>query len=123
MKIPALVNTLHYKHYPQNDKLAPQLPSEVTETSITSSSATVQWMLTEPYNPSRPEIFIVSYGGTSGQLNMSAPGVTANPTSQTYTTQLNSLQPGTEYFYRIMITNHFDSRFLFASFTTEDKSK
>jgi phosphodiesterase/alkaline phosphatase D-like protein len=105
------------------DELAPRLPSAVTETSITSSSATVQWMLTDPYNPSRPETFIVSFGVTSGQLNMSIPGVTANPTSQTYSTQLSSLQPGTEYFYKITITNQLDSRYLSASFTTEDESK
>jgi hypothetical protein len=80
-------------------------------------------MLIDPYNPSRPETFIVSYGVTSGQLNMSTPGVTANPTSQTYSTQLSPLQPGTKYFYQIMIVNKFDSRFLSASFTTEDESE
>jgi hypothetical protein len=95
----------------------------VTEISTTSSSATVQWMLTDPYNPLRPETFIVAYGVTSGQLNMSTLGITANPTSQTYSTQLSSLQPGTKYFYQIMITNQFDSRFFSASFATEDKSE
>jgi hypothetical protein len=104
-------------------ELIPRFPSAVTEASITSSSATVQWMLSDPYNPSRPETFIMSYGVTPGQLNMSTPGVTANPTSQTYSTQLSSLQPGTVYFYKITITNRFFSRYLSASFTTEDESK
>ena len=87
------------------DSFLPRLPTSVSEISITSSSATIQWMLTDPYNPSQPETFIVSYGVTSGQLNMSTSGVTANPTSQTYSTQLNLLQPGTVYFYRIVSRN------------------
>jgi hypothetical protein len=95
----------------------------VRVTSLTTSSATIQWMLTDPYNPSWPETFIVCYGVTSGQLNMSTPGVSANPTSQTYSTQLSPLQPGTEYFYRIMITNRFDTQFVSRFFTTEDKSE
>ena len=89
------------------DSFLPRLPTSISEISITSSSATIQWMLTDPYNPSLPETFIVSYGVTSGQLNMSTPGVAANPTSQTYSMQLNPLQPGTVYFYRIESRNVF----------------
>ena len=102
----------------------PRLPESIREISVTSSSATIQWMLTDPYNPSHPETFIVSYGVTSGQLNMSTPGVTANPTNQTYSTQLNSLQPGTEYFYRIESRNGRSSVFTdILSFMSMDKSK
>ena len=84
----------------------PQLPTSINDVSTTSSSATIQWMLTDP-NPSPPGTVIVYYGITSGQLIMRTPGVTANSTSQTYSTQLNSLQPGTVYFYRIESRNTF----------------
>ena len=52
---------------------------------------------------------------------MSTPGVTANPTSQTYSTQLNSLQPGTEYFYRVESNSGFESTFaeIMSFITTE----
>ena len=86
------------------DSFLPQLPNEV---STTSSSATIQWMLTDPFNPSPPGTIIVHYGITSGQLIMSTLGVTPNSTSLTYSTQLNSLQPGTVYFYRIESRNTF----------------
>ena len=105
------------------DELAPRLPSSVAGTFITSSSATIQWMLTDPYNFSRPETFIVSYGVSSGQLNMSTPGVTANPTSQTYSTQLTSLQPGTEYFYQVKSFNEFDTVIIHERFITADDSE
>jgi hypothetical protein len=96
----------------------------VTEISITSSSATVQWMLADLYNPSRPETFIVSYGVTSGHLNMSTPGVTATPTIQTYSTQLSPLQPGTVYLYRIESRSRFETTFTDEfSFMTLDDSK
>ena len=75
--------------------------------TITSSSATIQWMLTEPYNASRPETFTVYYGMSSGQLNLSTPEITASTASQTYSTQLNSLQPATVYFYTIQSENKF----------------
>ena len=90
-------------------ELAPRFPTSVLVTSITSSSATIQWMLTDPYNSSRPEAFTVLYGNSSGQLNFNTPEITASPTSQTYSTQLKSLQPGTVYFYRIDGSNQFTS--------------
>ena len=96
----------------------------VREMPTTPLSTTIHWMLTDPYNSTRPETFIVSYGVTSGQLNMSTTGVTANPTSQTYSTQLKSLQPGTEYFYRIESRNVFESIYTEqSSFKTDDASK
>ena len=105
------------------DELAPRFPSSVAGTFITSTSATIQWMLTDSYNSSRPETFIVSYGVSSGQLNMSTPGVTANPTTQTYSTQLNSLQPGTEYFYQVKSFNRFDTVISHERFITADDSE
>ena len=106
------------------DSITPRRPMSIRVTSITSSSATIQWMLTDPYNVSQPETFIVSYGVIPGQLNMSTLGVTASPTSQTYSTQLNSLQPGTEYFYRIESRNtHSTVLTQVSSFETIDSSK
>ena len=81
-------------------------------------------MLTDPYNPSLPETFTVSYGVTTGQLNMQTPSIMVNPTSQTYTIQLDLLQPATVYFYRIESRNRFESRLTgVRSFTTSDSSK
>ena len=96
------------------DELAPRFPTSVLVTSITLSSATIQWMLTDPYVPSRPETYTVLYGTSLEQLNFNTPDIlTSNPNSQTYSTQLNSLQPGTVYYYRI------DGRNRFASISTD----
>ena len=55
---------------------------------------------------------------------MSTPGVTAIQTSRTYSTQLNPIQPATEYFYRIESRNMFESIFTDTEpFTTRDGSK
>ena len=102
-------------------EFSPRLPSSATIEEITSSSATIQWMLIDPYTHSRPETFIVSYGVTSEQLNISTLGVTSNSTSQIYSTQLVSLQPGTEYFYRIDSRNQHETlRSSIMSFITKD---
>ena len=96
-----------YRLFPFIDSFLPQIPTSINDVSTTSSSATIQWMLTDPFNPSPPGTVIVHYGITSGQLVMNTPGVTPNSTSQTYSTQLNSLQPGTVYFYRIESRNTY----------------
>ena len=102
----------------------PTSSNSVLVTSITSSSATIQWMLTDPYIPSLPETFTVLYGNSSGQLNFNTPEITANSNSQTYSTQLSSLQPGTVYFYRIQAINRFGSNSTgVMSFTTSDRSE
>ena len=106
-----------------DSEVAPRFPTSVLVASITSSSATVQWMLTDPYIPSYPETFTVLYGTSSGQLNFTTPEITANPNCQTYSTQLNSLQPGTVYFYRIEARNVFMTSYTNTfSFTTVDTS-
>ena len=110
-------------HRPFAGELAPRLPTSIRNMSITSSSATIQWMLTDPYIPSHPEAFTVLYGNSSGQLNFNTSEITANPTSQTYSTQLNSLQPGTVYFYKIRSMNDFDTVFTVEMiFLTNDES-
>ena len=101
-----------------------RFPTSVLVTSITSSSATIQWMLTEPYIPSLPETFTVSYGTSSGQLNFITQEMTASPTNQIYSTQLNSLQPGTVYFYRIGSQDDFGTIFTEEmTFLTNEESK
>ena len=106
------------------DERSPRFPRSVVEKSISSTSATIQWRLTDPYNPSQPETFYVSYGFTSGQLNMITPGVTADSTRQTYSTQLNSLRPAMVYIYRLVAMNRFDTLFYNElAFVTEDDSE
>jgi hypothetical protein len=101
---------------------ATRLPVSVNETSITSSTATIQWVLVDPFNPSRPETFTVSYGLTSGQLNMSTPGVAAS--HLTYSAELISLQPGTEYFYKVESRNELGAVSTeLKSFKTTESSK
>ena len=102
-----------------------RLPSSVVESAITPSSATIQWTLTDPYNPARPETFTVVYGRNPDNLDLSSPGVTASASSQTYSIQLHSLEPGTEYFYKIEARNRFDIIFTDDkySFMTDDISK
>jgi hypothetical protein len=81
-------------------------------------------MLADPYDSSRPETFNVSYGVTSGQLSMSTRGIIANRASQTYSTQLTSLQPGTVYYYRVWSMNKFETVATDEmSFTTKDESE
>ena len=78
-------------------------------TAITTSSVTIQWTVTGPFNPERPEEFVVMYGLSSGDLSMSSSVITANSDSQTYSTQLNSLEVGTEYFFRVSSSNGFEA--------------
>ena len=81
-------------------------------------------MLTEPYNASHPETFTVYYGMSSEQLNLSTPEITASTASQTYSTQLDSLQPATVYFYTIQSENKFTAITTdVMSFITNEESK
>ena len=103
---------------------SPRLPIGVTETSITSSSVTIHWLLTDPYDPSRPEAFVITYGVISGQLNMRSAEITATPSSQIHSTQLHSLRPATTYYYQIEIRNRFETVSTNQiHFETEDGSK
>ena len=90
---------------------SPRLPASnaVPETSITPTSATIQWTLLSPYNPAQPEAYLVTYGKDPSNLNMSTSVISTNPTSQTYSIQLSSLQPGTVYLYKIVARNRFES--------------
>ena len=105
-------------------ELAPRLPTSIRNISITSSSATIQWMLTDPYIPSRPETFSVLYGISSEDLNSNSMQTMANSMNQTYSTPLTSLQIGTLYYYKIRSRNEFDMRETeVLSFTTNDESE
>ena len=92
------------------DALAPRIPESVEISSITPTSATVQFTLTDPFNVTRPEGFVVMYGLISGQLNSNSSVITATSSSQTYSITLTSLQIGTQYFYRVIATNQFATR-------------
>ena len=98
----------------------------VTVNMVTSSSAIIQWILTDPYNSSQPETFTVSYGTISEQLGMTTPGIPANSTSQTHSTRLHLLQPATTYYFRIVARNSITPEPVQTdqmSFTTEDGSE
>ena len=102
----------------------PRLPraEAITVSSITSSSASIVWLLTERYNSSRPETYLVHYGRTPSQLNLTTPELPATPSSQFFSTQLTSLRPGTVYYYRIEARNRFETIFTAEmSFRTENQ--
>ena len=89
------------------DTLAPRIPESVQIRYIIPTSVTVQFSLTDPFDATRPEGFVVMYGLISGQLNSNSSVITATSSSQTYSITLTSLQIGTRYFYRVIATNQF----------------
>ena len=92
--------------------------------SITSSSATIQWILKDLFNPSRPETFTVLYGISSEDLNSNSPQMIANSMIPTYSTPLTSLQIGTLYYYKVRSRNEFATRDTYVlSFTTNDEGE
>ena len=106
------------------DGLVPRLPKSVRNISITSSGVTIQWTVVGPFKADRPEEFVVMYGLSSGELSMSTSVITANSDSQIYSTQLNSLEAGTLYYYVILARNQFATRLTdVMSFTTDDLRK
>lgn len=80
--------------------------------------------MTEPYNPLLPETLTITYGTDPEHLNTRSPEVTAIPTSQMYSLELTSLEPGTEHFYEIESRNRLDYLVVgMVSFVTEDDSE
>ena len=101
-----------------------RIPETVQISSITPTSATVQFTLTDPFDVTRPEGFVVRYGLISGQLNSNSSVITATSSSQTYSITLTSLQSGTQYFYRVIATNQFVTRMTAEMmFVTDNTSK
>ena len=90
-----------------SDALARHIPESVEISSITPTSATVQFTLTDPFDVTHPEGFVVMYGHISGQLNSNSSVITATSSSQTHSITLTSLQIGTQYFYSVVSTNQF----------------
>ena len=86
----------------------PQPPLALRADDITPSSAAIEWMVEFLPDPVILERFTVFYGRDRANLNMSTPAIPATPTSQTYSTQLTSLEPGTVYHYRIQSSNDFN---------------
>ena len=104
--------------------MAPRIPESAEISSITPTSATVQFTLTDPFDVTRHERFVVMYGLISGQLNSNSSVITATSSSQTYSITLTSLQIGTQYFYRVIATNQFATRMTGErSFLTDDTRK
>ena len=101
---------------------SPRHPESVIVTSTTPTGVTIQWMLAEPFNATRPETFAVLYGtAQNGLTRTSTSMVNATSTSQTYSTQLNSLDIGTQYYqsrnrFGSVVSNVMD-------FTTDDTSE
>lgn len=77
------------------------MPTNISVIVILSESATIQWILTDPFNPIHPDTFTVLYGDKLGYFNFSTREINAEQGKQTYTVQLTSLQPETQYFYKI----------------------
>ena len=87
----------------------------------TTDSTTLQLSFSEAFDPSRAETLQVMYGRSSSNLDMSTSEITAIADRQTYSTQLTSLEPATQYFYRIQSTNVFKTLFSdIMTFTTDD---
>ena len=82
-------------------------------------------MLSEPFNATRPETFVVLYGTTqNGLTRTSTSMVIATSTSQTYSIQLNSLDIGTQYYFQVQSRNKFESVVSnVMNFTTNDTSE
>lgn len=80
---------------------APRVPDAVHAVS-TQTTITINWSFTTTLNL-RNQTFVIMYGTASGELNLSSPSVqsTIEKNNQLYSTQLESLQPGTRYFYQI----------------------
>ena len=106
------------------DKGRPRHPESVI-VSTTPTGATIQWMLTEPFNATRPETFVVLYGTTqNGLTRTSTSMVNATAASQTYSIQLNSLDIGTQYYFQVQSRNRFGSVVSnVMNFITNDKSE
>ena len=82
-------------------------------------------MLTEPFNATQPETFVVLYGTTQNELTRTSTSMLiATATRQTYSIQLNSLDIGTQYYFQVQSTNRFGSVVSnVMDFTTDDTSK
>ena len=103
----------------------PRHPESVIVTSTTPTGVTIQWMLTESFNATGPETFVVLYGTTQDILSRTSTSmVIATATSQTYSIQLNSLDIGTQYYFQVQSRNRFGSVVSnVMDFTTDDTSK
>ena len=103
----------------------PRHPESVIVTSTTPTGVTIQWMLTEPFNATLPETFVVLYGTRQDRLTRTSTSmVIATATSQTYSIQLNSLDIGTQYYFQVQSRNRFRSIVSnVMDFTTDDTSE
>ena len=102
------------------DDNSPRLPT-ADVADISADTATLQLSFSRAFDPSRAETLQVMYGRSSSNLDMRTPEISVTANSQTYSTQLTSLEPATQYFYRIQSSNMFETLFTdITSFTTDD---
>ena len=106
------------------DTVPSRLPSSSLVNETTSFSAVIEWGLSDVFVPSTPEIFTVIYGRCGTDLDVRSHSMNATE-KQTYSTQLNLLDPGTTYFYRIESRNGFETVLtpMNYTFSTNDSSK
>ena len=101
--------------------VAPEQPIQLTHTTISSNSATVQWIV--PIVAYTQETYAVNYGTSQSSLNLSSTEVTGSSditaTNQVYQLTLNGLEEDTTYFYQVVATNDVGSNSSeIATFTT-----
>ena len=75
-------------------RAANEIPTDVTVTSITSTSATINWTAKEGSQA------VIVYGTSSSALNFLAPEVVAG-TSTSHSVELTLLSPATTYFFAL----------------------
>ena len=100
---------------------SPLEPVHLTHISVSSESATVQWIV--PTVAYTAESYVVNYGTVQDSLTFSSAEVTGSSditiTNQVYSVQLSDLDSETTYFYQVVATNDANSTTsTVATFTT-----
>ena len=102
----------------------PRPPRSVSAVSITSEGVSIQWRLEEDIVPTHPETYTVRYGTSSDNIINVAQEITVQDNTKNLSIPIDSLQPGTRYYYRIDTENMFDSLSTdVMSFITDDISE
>ena len=101
--------------------MAPVQPVDLVLTTAASDFVIVQWVV--PYIVYTPETYVVQYGTTENFLTNTSDVVSGSSdmtvTNQLYSVRLSSLEPLTDYFYRVVAMNSFSSNASeMATFTT-----
>lgn len=102
---------------------APVQPSDVQAVNISSSSATVQWVV--PYLAYTPEQYTVYYGTARERLNLRTTSMNSNTdisvSNTTYEISLQALTPNTVYYYQLHSENtHAETTTVVMMFMTSE---